>query len=83
MKGIPNARRHLPRTGHKHFYSTIDALTLGYVRELPIRGGSRVGIGGDITLYGMSADLVEYFEGSRSYHAFIRWRPASAAAHIH
>jgi hypothetical protein len=69
---------------HKHAYSTIDALTLGYVRELPAMAGSRLGIGADVTLYGMSPDLVPFFEGSRSFHLFLRWRPAApAAAHIH
>ena len=54
------------------------------MRELPIMAGSRVGIGGDVTLYGMSSDLVAFFDGSRSYHAFLRWRPAAtSAAHIH
>ena len=69
---------------HPHVYSHIDPLTLGVVRDVgPARWG-RLGIGADATVYRMSADLVGYFDGSRSFHVFLRWRPERAAiAHIH
>jgi len=35
----------------------------------------RVGIGGHVTLYRMSADLDEFYAGSHAYHVFLRWRP--------
>jgi hypothetical protein len=70
---------------HRHLLSGIDALTLGYVQDLPIVSWSRIGLGADITVYHMSEDMLLYFEGSRSFHAFVRWRPARAAspAHVH
>ena len=37
------------------------------------------------TTWEMDLDLLEYFEGSRSFHVFVRWRPTHAAspAHVH
>ena len=69
---------------HRHVYSHIDPFTLGLVRDLgPDRWG-RLGIGADVTVYRMSDDLIEYFAGSRSFHIFLRWRPArSSMAHMH
>jgi hypothetical protein len=61
---------------HPHSYSDVGALTLGGIRDLPlaaVRG--RLGIGGDVTLYRMSADLDEFYAGSHAYHVFLRWRP--------
>jgi hypothetical protein len=68
---------------HPHAYSHIDVLTLGYIRDLPIPGKTRLGIGADITLYRISPDLVAYYDGSRSYHVFLRWRPGVSTAHVH
>ena len=69
---------------HPHFYSHIDALTLGYIRDLPLVTWSRIGIGADVTLYRTSADLAEYYEGSHSFHIFLRWRPAiTSVDHVH
>ena len=68
---------------HKHTYETIDAITLGYLRERPVKGGGRVGLGGDVTVYGMSPSMIDLYEGSRSFHLFLRWRPAASSAHIH
>jgi len=69
---------------HKHFYSHIDPLTLGAVRDVaPVRWG-RLGVGADVTVYRMSEDLIQYFDGSRSFHVFLRWRPSySPVAHVH
>jgi hypothetical protein len=69
---------------HKHIYSHIDPFTLGLVRDIgPARWG-RLGIGADATVYRMSPDLVEFFDGSRSFHVFLRWRPAHVSmAHVH
>src|SRR5207248_102879 len=58
---------------HKHTYETIDAITLGYLRERPVKGGGRVGLGGDVTVYGMSPSMIDLYEGSRSFHLFLRW----------
>jgi hypothetical protein len=69
---------------HRHFYSHIEPFTLGVVRDIgPARWG-RVGLGVDATVYRMSDNLTEFFDGSRSFHAFLRWRPnRSAMVHVH
>jgi len=64
-----------------YMYSHIDALTLGIVRDLADGPAGKIGIGGDVTLYHMSADLATYYGGSHSYHAFLRWRPNGAHHH--
>jgi len=69
---------------HPRNFSQINALTIGYVRELPIPGANRFGVGADITVYDTSQDLVEYYGSPKSYHVFLRWRPGGTApAHIH
>ena len=69
---------------HPHIYSHFDVLTLGAVWDLTMARWARVGIGGDVTLYHMSPDMLPFFEGSRSFHVFARWRPnGSAHAHVH
>ena len=69
---------------HPHYYSHIDALTLGAVRDLPTNArGGRIGLGADVTLYHMSADAEYYWAGSHSYHVFLRWRPSVSTAHHH
>jgi hypothetical protein len=68
---------------HPHAYSDIAALTLGYLHDLPIPKTTRLGIGGDVTLYHTSQDLIVYYGGSRSYHVFLRWRPGGVTAHVH
>lgn len=60
---------------HPHANSNIGALTLGGLRDLPIGLPGRLGVGGDVTLYRMSADLDDFYAGSHSYHVFLRWRP--------
>ena len=69
---------------HPHSYSHVDPLTLGVIRDIaPARWG-RLGAGADITLYRMSQDMVEYFDDSRSFHVFLRWRPAAPPmVHVH
>jgi hypothetical protein len=68
---------------HRHNYSLVKALTTGYIRDLPIPALGRVGVGADVTFYQMPVGLLEYFEGSHSFHVFLRWRPSIAAPHIH
>jgi hypothetical protein len=54
------------------------------VRDIaPARWG-RLGIGADATVYRMSQDMIEFFDGSRSFHVFLRWRPArTSSVHVH
>jgi hypothetical protein len=69
---------------HPRNFSQIDALTIGYVRDIPTISWSRLGIGADLTVYRTSHDLVEYYGSPKSYHLFLRWRPTKTApAHIH
>ena len=69
---------------HPRNFSTINALTVGYIRDLPVFG-ALVGVGADVTVYDTSQDLVEYYGSPHSYHVFLRWRPtrSAAAAHVH
>ena len=69
---------------HQHTYSHIDALTLGLVRDIGPRQWGRFGVGADFTVYRMSDDLIPFFDGSRSFHVFLRWRPLrTSMAHVH
>jgi len=69
---------------HPHVYSHITPFTLGAVRDVgPVRWG-RFGIGADATVYHMSDDLIPFFDGSRSFHVFLRWRPLrNSMVHVH
>ncbi len=69
---------------HPRNFSQINALTIGYVRDLPSLAGNRIGLGADITVHRTSEELVEYYGSPKSYHVFVRWRPGAAAAeHVH
>lgn len=68
---------------HRHVYFTIDAVTAGYVFDVSASRWGRVGVGGDATLYRMPSDVADYYGGSRSFHVFLRWRPAVTAPHVH
>ena len=69
---------------HRHIYSHIDPLTVGLIRDIAPAAWGRLGIGADVTVYGMSGDLTPYFEGARSFHVFLRWRPTrTSLAHGH
>ncbi|HJZ75309.1 MAG TPA: hypothetical protein VKE51_26425 [Vicinamibacterales bacterium] len=68
---------------HPRNFSNINALTVGYIRDLAVFGSS-LGIGADITVYDTSQDLVAYYGSPHSYHVFLRWRPNRALpAHVH
>jgi hypothetical protein len=68
---------------HPAFYYRVTALTAGYIWDIPRSNLGRIGIGGDATLYWMPPGLAAYYGSSRSYHAFIRWRPRTASTHVH
>jgi hypothetical protein len=70
---------------HPRNFSQINALTVGYIRDLPLFGPV-IGLGADITVYDTSQDLVEFYGSPHSYHVFVRWRPSRATAmpaHVH
>ena len=56
------------------FYK-IRAFTAGYVHELGVVRGGRLGVGADATVYHMPEDLLQFWQSSHSYHVFLRWRP--------
>jgi hypothetical protein len=69
---------------HPHIYSHFDVLTIGAIHDFLTARWARIGVGGDVTLYHMSPDMLPFFEGSRSFHVFARWRPNSGhASHVH
>jgi hypothetical protein len=75
---------HPPGFQHPQMYSHVDALTVGAVRDLLVGAHTgRIGVGADVTLYHMSADLLPYWRGSHSYHMFVRWRPVGGGHHHH
>jgi hypothetical protein len=73
---------HRPGDVHPHYYLEFTTLTAGYVRDVRNDRFGRVGVGADITLYRMAPGLQPFYESSRSFHVFVRWRP-SVAAHVH
>jgi hypothetical protein len=74
---------HPKEFAHPHWFSEVRALTLGSVWDLPFQRIGRLGIGADVTLYNMGDDIRRFFDPSRSFHVFLRWRPNAAAPHIH
>jgi hypothetical protein len=69
--------------GHPHVYHAVAAFTAGSLREILRSRAGRVALGGDVTLYRMPEALRPYYGSSRSYHVFLRWRPAGGAPHVH
>jgi hypothetical protein len=68
---------------HPHVFYTIFALTLGDVYDFSHTRAGRVGVGADVTFYHMPPDIRVYWQGSHSYHVFLRWRPNVATPHVH
>ena len=83
MKQILGLGFHPRGFTHPHFYSRITAFTFGGVHHLPVRAVTTLGIGADVTVYRTSSEMAEFYEGSHSYHVFLRWRPAVSTAHVH
>jgi hypothetical protein len=74
---------HPKEFAHPHWFSDVRAFTAGSVWDLPIQRIGRLGIGADVTLYIMGEDIRRFFDPSRSFHAFLRWRPQVAMPHVH
>ena len=68
---------------HPHTYYLISSVTGGYIREILRNGVGTIGVGADITAYGMPDSLDEYYGGSTSYHVFVRWRAPATTPHVH
>lgn len=85
-KDILDAGFH-PLGFHRHRQSQVGALTGGYVFDVARGRGMRVGLGGDVTVYGVAANLRDAYGSPVSYHVFVRvgGRTGSAASmpHVH
>ena len=79
-KDILDAGFHPLGTFHRHRQSQVGALTVGYVRDLLGTKGGTLGIGGDVTGYVVPDNLKEPYGTPASFHVFVRYRAARAAA---
>ena len=67
---------------HFHMLSRVGALTGGYVWDTIVVRAGRFGIGGDVTVYHVPANLADNYGRPASFHVFLRYRPrATAPAH--
>ena len=82
-KDILDAGFHPIGTTHTHRQSPVGALTLGYTRDLLMRGWGRIGIGGDITGYAVPANLEESYGSPVSFHLFARINGRAGAHERH
>ncbi|MDO8678807.1 MAG: hypothetical protein Q7R30_09625 [Acidobacteriota bacterium] len=84
-KDILDAGFHPLGVAHSHRQSPVNALTLGYVRDLTRRAWGTIGVGGDVTGYTVPANLSESYGSPLSFHIFARYRGRAGApgAHVH
>ncbi len=82
-KDILDAGFHPIGIAHTHRQSNVTAWTLGYVRDVRTRSWGRLGLGGDLTVYHVPANLQESYGSPLSFHVFarVRARAGSAAPH--
>jgi hypothetical protein len=81
-KDILGAGGRHPR-GFVHFHplSRVGALTGGYVFDLVDSRAGRFGVGGDVTVYHVPANLVDNYGNPASFHVFLRYRPRTPMSH--
>jgi hypothetical protein len=79
---FPDPMPHPKGQGHPHFFFTVTSITAGYLHDLLDARWGRVGLGADATIYRMPRDVRQFWNGSRAFHAFLRWRPR-AGEHVH
>jgi hypothetical protein len=74
-----------PTIFHQHRKSRVAALTTGYVRNVMRTSAGTLGIGGDITVYGVPANLRDSYGSPLSFHVFLRYRagPRPRGTHVH
>jgi hypothetical protein len=84
-KDILDAGFHPVGVAHRHRQSQVNALTLGYVRDLSRRAWGAIGVGGDVTGYTVPSNLAESYGSPLSFHVFVRYRgrAGDARAHVH
>lgn len=80
-KDILDAGYHPIGFKHVHRQSQVGALTLGYVRDY----GKGFGLGADLTVYYVPANLKESYGSPGSAHVFLRYhgKTGTAPAHVH
>jgi hypothetical protein len=66
---------------HFHPLSRVGALTGGYVFDVLDTRAGRFGIGGDVTVYHVPADLLDNYGSPASFHVFLRYRPRPPMSH--
>jgi hypothetical protein len=74
--------RHLPGVSHFHPISRIVAATLGVSRDLQAARSNRLGIGADVTVYGVPPDLKPSHGAPVSVHVFVHYR-RDGTPHLH
>jgi hypothetical protein len=57
-----------------HALSRVGAFTLGYTRDVTGGARTRFGVGADITVYQVPANLKDSYGGPTSMHVFLRFR---------
>jgi len=81
-KDILNASgRHPPGVLHFHQLSRVGALTAGYVFDAIGSRAGRFGVGGDVSVYHVPANLRGNYGQPASFHLFVRYRPIQGHAH--
>jgi hypothetical protein len=81
-KDILGAGGRHPR-GFTHFHplSRVGALTGGYVFDVSETRAGNFGIGGDVTVYKVAANLLDSYGAPVSFHMFLRYDPKRTPAH--
>ena len=79
QKDILDAGFHPIGVAHTHRPSRVNALTLGYVREVAAPKWGSFGIGGDITGYIVPDNLKESYGSPLSFHIFVHYRGRAGA----
>ena len=83
-KDILDAGFHPRGVFHRHRQSQVGALTLGYVHDVGRGRAGAFGVGGDITVYAVPANLEDSYGQPLSFHAFLRYAfEAGGDAHVH
>jgi hypothetical protein len=73
--------RHPPGFVHFHPLSRVGALTGGYVFDLVDSRAGQYGIGADVTVYHVPANLRDNYGSPASFHVFLRYRPRPLLPH--
>jgi hypothetical protein len=73
-----------PGVFHRHRQSQVAAFTIGYLHDWFQTRGGAFGTGGDITGYGVPANLEESYGSPLSFHVYARYRfPGGTTGPVH